>query len=100
TGSVMIPESAAPLRLLLSEFTVSQVNRPVSPRLTTAKMTSVHGVDRTERIFVHSPSSTPPKPVRRAGDGAGRAVARAGGLTGVSGCCPAPRDVPLPAPRR
>ena len=77
TGSVMMPPALARRRPLFSAFSVSQVSRPVSPRLTTAKMISVHTVDRTERIFVHSASIRPPKPARRAGAGAGGVVAAA-----------------------
>ena len=56
TGSVTIEEAPWPPLPLFSAFRVSQVNRVVSPRLTTTKMISVQTVDLTERIFVHSAS--------------------------------------------
>src|SRR5262249_50215851 len=102
TGSVRIPELRAPFPRPLNDCRVSQVNSAVSPRLTTAKMTRVHGVDQTERIFVHSDSSRPVTPVRRADSVAGRAVERdgeaGGGLREVTGCSPGESGRPPPAP--
>src|SRR5215469_15230509 len=89
TGSVTIPDERASPLPLFSAFRVTQVNRAVSPRLTTTKMISVQTVDLTERIFVHSASITPAKPAQRAWIGAGAWVA----VTVVIGCLPngAPR---------
>ncbi len=52
-----------------------------NPMPMTTVMTSVHTLERTERIFVHSERSIPPNPYRRrAGGGSGRS---AGGLVAV-----------------
>ena len=56
TGSTTIGPAALAGLPLLRAFRVSQVNRALSPRLTTTKIISVQTVDLTERIFVHSAS--------------------------------------------
>ena len=61
TGSALIcARDAAPL--LSHCRMVSQVNRPVKPKVTTTSRTSDQTVERTDRIFVHSDSSRRPNP--------------------------------------
>jgi hypothetical protein len=75
TGSVTMPDPRASLLPVFSAFGVSQVNRPVSPRLTTTKAASVHTVARTDRIFVHSASIRSAKRARWAAGAGGGAAA-------------------------
>ena len=76
TGSAMIVALRVAARGPVQLATVSQVNSAVKPMVTTTKMISVQTVERTERIFVHSLSSSRPKPVARSAGGSGRERAR------------------------
>src|SRR5712672_2945264 len=77
---------------------VSQVNRPVKPRVSTTSRTSDQRVERTDRIFVHSDSSRRPNPVTPDTAGVreppGR-VACTGGLAEVTRS--SPESWPAPA---